>query len=169
MPFYETCCRCGQLCPRELSSAEIRALDREWRNESAVLRMRSTEFDPLMITPALLFGGYMANTYNATHKEKPDPFHLNKISEDLGTFSRNVASTTESLFKWNPFVPGADSRAQTTSTEAARAESVPRRMPDTPARDAPTQRHNDENPRGDPPTRQNNFYSYEQGQNPPSN
>jgi len=122
-----------------------------------------------MITPALLMGGYVANTYNATHKGKPDPFYLNKISEDVGNFSQHVASTTDSIFKWNPFAPGAGARPKATSPGRVSPESFSGRHPDTLAKNQPRQGDNNDNPRGNPPTQSTKFYSHETGQNPKYN
>jgi len=119
-----------------------------------------------MITPALLIGGYVANTYNATHNGKLDPFYLNKISEDMGNFSQHVASTTDSIFKWNPFAPGAGARPKATSPERVSPESFSGRHPDTLAKNPPTQRDNNHNPRGNPPTQSSPIYSYERDENP---
>jgi len=166
MSYYTTCCRCGKRCPTELSSADTYGHGLGRRNESAVVRTRGADFDPLMITPALLMGGYVANTYNATHKGKPDPFYLNKISEDVGNFSQHVASTTDSIFKWNPFAPGAGARPNATSLERVKPKSISRRNPDTLTENPQTQRDNNSNPRGNPQTESNTIYSYERDQNP---
>jgi len=119
-----------------------------------------------MITPALLIGGYVANTYNATHNGKPDPFQLNKISEDMGNFSQHVASTTDSIFKWNPFAPGAGARPKATLPGRGSPESLPGRHSDTMANNQQRQKDNNGNPAGNPPSQSDPIYSHERDQNP---